>query len=303
MIEAGRPENDKPVFRFAPSPNGLLHLGHAYSALLNLATARAVGGRMLLRIEDIDTVRCTPAHERRMLVDLEWIGFEWDAAPRRQSEHFDDYRAALDDLLAEGLVYPATLSRGEARRRIAMAESRTGAPWPRDPDGAPLYPGEERLLSVHERDIILASGRDHALRLDMAAACARLGSDPGWREEGAGPDGQAGEIRSQPMAWGDVVLGRRDIPASYHLACVIDDALQGVTHVMRGRDLFHATSVHRVLQELFRLPEPVYLHHDLIVDEAGAKLSKSRGDTALRELREAGATPGDIRRMVGLPDI
>ncbi len=300
MIEAGRPENGKPVFRFAPSPNGLLHLGHAFSALLNLALARAAGGRMLLRIEDIDTQRCTPAHEKRMLEDLEWIGFEWDAPPRRQSEHFDDYRAALDDLLAEGLVYPATLSRGEARRRIARAEAETGADWPRDPDGAPLYPGEERLLSSDERDAILSSGCDHALRLDMSAARASLGSDPHWREEGAGPDGQAGDIAARPVDWGDVVLGRKDIPASYHLACVIDDALQGVTHVVRGRDLFHATSVHRVLQELFSLAEPVYFHHDLIVDEYGAKLSKSRGDTALRELRAAGARPDDIRRMIGL---
>lgn len=300
MIEAGRPENDKPVFRFAPSPNGLLHLGHAYSALLNLAMARAAGGRMLLRIEDIDTVRCTPANERRMLEDLEWIGFEWDAPPRRQSEHFDDYRAALDDLLDEGLVYPATLSRGEARRRIARIEAETGVDWPRDPDGAPLYPGDERFLADAERDAILASGCDHALRLDMGAARARLGADPHWREEGAGPVGQTGNIVARPGDWGDVVLGRKDIPASYHLACVIDDAFQGITHVVRGRDLFHATSVHRVLQELFALAKPVYFHHDLIVDENGEKLSKSRGDTALRELREAGMGPDDIRRMIGL---
>ncbi len=292
-----------PVFRFAPSPNGLLHLGHAFSALLNLRLAQAAGGAMLLRIEDIDTVRCTPENEAMMLEDLEWLGFEWDAEPRRQSDHFDDYRAAIDELLAEDLVYPSTMSRGEIPRAVERAVENGGS-WPCDPDGAPLYPGHERDLSPDERHAIVESGVDHALRLDQAAVSARLNIGRGeplqWIEEGAGPEGETGWIDIDLAAWGDVVLARKDTPASYHLACVIDDGIAGITHVVRGRDLFHSTSVHRALQELFGLPAPIYFHHDLILDEDGRKLSKSIGSTALRHLRAAGATPGDIRRMIGL---
>lgn len=303
MTADGQPENPRCVatFRFAPSPNGLLHLGHAYSALLNLDLARAAGARMLLRIEDIDTVRCTPANEKMMLEDLEWIGFEWDEPPLRQSGRFDFYRDALDALAEEGLVYPARLSRGEIRARIRLWEEENGGNWPADPDGAPLYPGGERALPEQEREAMLRDGGEYALRLDMATAIRRAGRELSWREEGAGPDSEAGLVEARPDRWGDVVLGRKDVPASYHLSCVLDDAAQGVSHVVRGRDLFHATSVHRLLQELLGLPAPVYLHHDLVLGEDGRKLSKSRGDTALRSLRQAGMTRADIRRMVGLP--
>ncbi len=287
------------VFRFAPSPNGRLHLGHAYSALLNFDRARKVAGRFLLRIEDIDTTRCTPGFEAQMLHDLEWLGIEWDGVPRRQSEHFDDYRAALDMLEMEGLVYPSFMSRGALRRKVALFEE-AGRVWPRDPDGALLYPDEDKRRDMAERQQMVAEGLDHALRLDMDAATDRVGDTLFWQESGAGPEGQSGTIACRPRSWGDVVLGRKEVPTSYHLSVVIDDALQGITDVVRGRDLFHATSVHRLLQELLGLEVPHYHHHDLILDEDGRKLSKSAGDTSLRALREGGATPDDIRRMVGL---
>lgn len=290
MLLAGSPV--VPVFRFAPSPNGLLHLGHAYSALVNHAMAKAAGGRFLLRIEDIDRARCTPALEARMLDDLRWLGLEWEEPVRRQSDHFDDYRAALDTLVGAGLAYRSAMSRGDVRRFVD-AQERAGAVWPRDPDGAPLFPGR-----AHD-----PGGQGGAWRLDVAAALDHLGGAAalGWTEEGAGPEGETGRQAADPSAWGDFVLARRDTPTSYHLSVVVDDALQGITHVVRGRDLFAATAAHVLLQALFGLPRPVYRHHDLIVDEAnGRKLSKSLGDTALASLRAAGATPGDIRRMVGL---
>ncbi|MEZ5871246.1 MAG: tRNA glutamyl-Q(34) synthetase GluQRS [Nitratireductor sp.] len=290
----------QPVFRFAPSPNGLLHLGHAYSALVNLEMARAAHGTILLRVEDIDTIRCTPSRLSMMLEDLEWIGFEWDGPVRRQSEHFDIYRDAIDDLLRQGLAYPALLSRAQIRDAVATQEA-DGLAWPRDPDGAPHYPGNERNMSADERNEILAGDRDHAIRLDMKMALNRMPAALVWHESGSGPDGQSGLTTAKPDCWGDFILGRKDAPASYHLACVLDDALQGVTHVVRGLDLFHATSAHRLLQSLFGLPEPDYHHHRLLVDSQGRKLSKSLESTALRHLRETGATPADIRRMIGLP--
>ena len=289
----------QPIFRFAPSPNGRLHLGHAYSALLNLRMARATGGRMLLRIEDTDTVRCTPAHERAMLEDLEWIGFEWDEPPLRQSEHFDRYRDFAETLQIENLAYPAFMSRSEIRERVALEES-GGVEWPRDPDGAPVYPGDERDWSEAHRESMIMSGAPYALRLDSRRAIARVASRLTWEEAGAGPNGETGEVEAKPEIWGDIVLARKDTPASYHLACVLDDAYQEVTHVVRGRDLFPATAVHRLLQELAGLDAPEYFHHDLIEDADGTKLSKSRGDTSLTELRQAGFQPSDIRRKIGL---
>lgn len=289
----------QPVFRFAPSPNGALHLGHAYSALVNLRLARKAGGRLLLRIEDIDRERCTPALEGRMLRDLEWIGFEWDEPPLRQSDRFDAYRAVLDDLLEAGLVYPATLSRSQIRAAVArMIEQ--GAVWPTDPDGVAHYPGNERELTLKDRLALAGQNADCILRLDMAQALQTAGPVDGWHEEGFGPDGETGFVEAQPRRWGDVVAGRKSIPASYHLCCVVDDAFQQITHVARGRDLFHATSVQRLLQELLGLTAPVYHHHDLILGDDGRKLSKSRDDTALSALREAGLTAGDVRRMIGL---
>ncbi len=291
--------HDIPVFRFAPSPNGLLHLGHAYSALLNHDMAAQHGGRLLLRIEDIDTARCNALYEEQMLEDLHWLGIRWQGEPRRQSEHFADYRAALDALQLEGLIYPAFLSRKQRQRLIEERQSDT-QPWPRDPDGALLYPDDDRRLLQSERQQRIEAGDDFALRLDMQMAIERLRGKLTWQETGAGPEGQCGIVGADPCAWGDIVLARKDTPTSYHLSVVIDDALQGITHVVRGRDLFYATAVHRLLQELLGLAPPVYHHHQLIVVDDGRKLSKSQGDTSIKALRQAGATPNDIHRMVGL---
>jgi glutamyl-Q tRNA(Asp) synthetase len=287
-----------PVFRFAPSPNGYLHLGHAASALLNFDLARAAGGRFLLRIEDIDATRCRPEFETAIYEDLGWLGLAWETPVRRQSEHFARYREAIEKLGASGLIYPSFESRTEIARLVAQKES--GAPWPRDPDGAPLYPGDAKSLSLDERERLIESGVPYALRLDMAAACAQA-KDPGWTELGEGPDGERGAVTARPEAWGDVILARKETPTSYHLSVVIDDTLQGVTDVVRGRDLFWSTSVHRLLQSLLGLPQPVYRHHPLMTDASGQKLSKSTGATGLRELRAAGATPADIRQRVQLP--
>ena len=286
-----------PVFRFAPSPNGYLHLGHAYSALLNANLARQANGRLLLRIEDIDATRCRPEFEAAIYEDLHWLGLAWETPVRRQSDHFACYRAALDRLSARGLIYQSFESRAEIARMVAERDANT--PWPRDPDGAPLYPGTAKQLSAREREALMKSGAPCALRLDMAAALASAG-DLDWTEEGEGPGGEAGRVRAQPEAWGDVVIGRKDTPASYHLAVVVDDALQGVTDVVRGQDLFWATSVHRLLQRLLDLPAPRYRHHALVRDAAGAKLSKSTRATGLRELRAEGVSPAVVRRRIGL---
>jgi glutamyl-Q tRNA(Asp) synthetase len=283
-----------PVFRFAPSPNGYLHLGHALSALINFEMARAAGRRLLLRIEDIDRSRCRPEYEAAIYQDLAWLGIGWEEPVRRQSAHFDDYRAALARLDGLGLLYPSFESRSEIAALVAAREAQ--APWPRDPDGAPFYPGDARSLSLVERRHHLASGRPYALRLDMAAAIARAGALT-WSEGG---DGASGTITAAPQEWGDVVLARKDVPTSYHLAVVVDDARQGVTHVVRGQDLFRATSVHRLLQVLLGLGAPHYHHHRLLLDADGQKLSKSTRATALRSLRESGVSPADIRRVIGL---
>ncbi len=288
-----------PVFRFAPSPNGRLHLGHAYSALLNRKMADETGGRFLLRIEDTDTIRCTPALEKLMLEDLEWLGITWDEEPRRQSDHVETYLDAVTTLADEGLVYPAFMSRGEVRAYIE-AQTAKGVSWPVDPDGTPLYPDLDKNMPTEERQELLAKNVPHSLRLDMSAAIQYVAKELSWQESGSGPQDETGEIPVDPGAWGDIVLSRKDIAASYHLAVVVDDAIQGVTHIVRGRDLFWSTSAHRLLQELLGLPEPLYLHHDLVLDEDGTKLSKSRSDTSLAELRTAGATPEDIRKMVAL---
>jgi glutamyl-Q tRNA(Asp) synthetase len=287
-----------PVFRFAPSPNGYLHLGHAFSALLNFDLARQAGGRFLLRLEDIDTVRCKPEFETAIYQDLAWLGVAWEEPVRRQSRHFADYRAAVETLSARGLVYPGFESRAEIAGLVAQRE--TNSLWPRDPDGAPLYPGTAKRLSPDARARLLESGRAYALRLDMAAACARTGS-LGWSERGEGGAAETSVVAARPQAWGDIILARKETPTSYHLSVVVDDALQGVTDVVRGQDLFWSTSVHRLLQELLDLPAPVYRHHRLVLDAAGQKLSKSTAATGLRELRAGGATPADIRRLVGLP--
>jgi glutamyl-Q tRNA(Asp) synthetase len=270
------------TFRFAPSPNGHLHLGHAYSALLNADLARAAGGRLLLRIEDIDETRCRPEYEAAIYEDLRWLGLAWEEPVRRQSEHYADYHAVLARLESLGLIYPSFESRAEIARMAAG----------RDPDGAPRYDGAGKSLPIAERRRRIEAGAPYALRLDMDVALVRTGALQ-WDEAGT-------PVTADPAAWGDVVLARKETPTSYHLSVVVDDAAQGVTDVVRGRDLYYATAVHRVLQALLGLPAPRYRHHRLILDDRGRKLSKSTQATGLRELRAAGATPADIRRLVGL---
>jgi glutamyl-Q tRNA(Asp) synthetase len=280
----------QPVFRFAPSPTGHLHLGHAYSALLDYELCQKTGGRFLLRIEDTDLTRCRPEYEAAIYDDLRWVGLTWEEPVRRQSEHFAAYRAALDRLKQLGLVYPSFMTRAE------IEATASDPSWPRDPDGTPLYPGTERTIGAAAIAERIAAGTPLSQRLFMDRAVELVGP-LSWIEEGFG-DRQA--LVAHPEAWGDVVIARKDTPTSYHLSVVIDDALQGVTNVVRGRDLFHATSIHVLLQRLLGLPSPVYHHHRLIVDASGRKLSKSDRDMSVRSLREAGKTVEDVRRMVGI---
>lgn len=285
-----------PVFRFAPSPNGLLHLGHAYSALLNADLARAADGRLLLRIEDIDRDRSRPEFEAAILGDCEWLGLRFETRVRRQSEHLGDYRTAIDALRRRGLVYPAFKSRAEVARAVKNAE-KDGVRWPRDPDGMPLYPGAERALPDDEADARIAAAQPFALRLNVAAAVEQAGPLH-WQEMDEG--GAVTSVAADPAVWGDVVLAGRGAVAAYHIAVVVDDAAQGVTHIVRGRDLFAATAIHRLLQALLGLPEPIYRHHKLIRDRKGRKLAKSDGDVGLSSLRDRGATPAGIRERLGL---
>ncbi|MFC3072333.1 tRNA glutamyl-Q(34) synthetase GluQRS [Shinella pollutisoli] len=287
----------KRVFRFAPSPNGLLHLGHALSAILNHDLAAACGGRFLLRIEDVDPARSRPEFEAAIYRDLAWLGLDWETPVRRQSEHLGFYAEALEGLKARGLVYPGFLSRAEVRARAAAREAAGGA-WPRDPDGAPLYPTEERDLDRQAALARIAAGAQHAWRLDMDKALALMPGPLDWREEGEGPDGETGAVAARPERWGDVMLSRPDAPVSYHLAVVLDDAAQGITDVVRGQDLFHATAVHRLLQALLGLPAPRYRHHGLVPGPDGKKLSKSNRDTGISAYRERGASPADIRALL-----
>lgn len=287
-----------PVFRFAPSPNGRLHLGHAYSALLNERLAKRFHGRLLLRIEDIDLTRCRPEFEQGIRDDLAWLGICFAPDPRRQSEHLDEYRRALDRLDAMGLVYPCFCSRQEVKEAVRRREAGPGAPWPRDPDGTPCYPGTCRALSKDEASRRREAGEAHVLRLAMDRALARAGSGSlSYRlfdEAGA-----KREVSVDPARWGDVVLARRDVPTSYHLSVVVDDALQGVTHIVRGRDLEAATDIHVLLQRLLGLPTPRYHFHPLLIDASGQKLAKSRSSRSLAELRAQGMTPEAIRQQLG----
>lgn len=288
-----------PVFRFAPSPNGELHLGHAYSALLNARLAAAGGGRLLLRIEDIDITRCTPEFEAGIFRDLAWLGIEWEQPVRRQSDHFKTYEAVLQRLIHEELVYPAFMSRGEMRTAIAASRN-DGRDWPRDPDGGPLYPAADKRLPQAERKRRIAAGEPFAWRLDTETALSRLAAPLSWIEYDNEALASAHQVEAHPQQWGDVVIARKDIPTSYHLSVVADDALQEISHVVRGRDLYEATSIQRLLQELLGLPAPRYFHHRLILDPDGRKLSKSDRDTGLATLRETGRTAAEIQRMVGL---
>jgi glutamyl-Q tRNA(Asp) synthetase len=272
--------------RFAPSPTGHLHLGHAHSALFAWECARKAGGRFLIRLEDIDPGRCRPEFEAAILDDLAWLGLDWDGAVRRQSEHFDDYRPALARLEALGLLYPCFCTRKDIQDEVGRAGHA-----PHGPDGL-LYPGTCRHLAPAGRARRMAAGESFALRLDMAAAIA-LAGPLSWH------DSRAGTVAARPQEFGDVVLARKDAPTSYHLAVTIDDALQGVTLVTRGEDLFAATHVHRLLQEVLALPVPAYAHHRLLTDESGKRFAKRDRALTLAALRAAGKTPAEVRALAG----
>jgi glutamyl-Q tRNA(Asp) synthetase len=277
-----------PTFRFAPSPNGQLHLGHAYSALLNAELARRHGGRFLLRMEDIDITRCMPALAEECLRDLAWLGLQWEPDVRVQSQHWDDYRQALDALKASELVYPCFCSRSEVAK----------ASHAQDPDGAPLYPGT--CLNLTEKDVAarMAAGRPHSWRLRMDNAL-RARPGPHRYQRFFPATGQVEDVTADPVRWGDAIMARREIPTSYHLSVVVDDALQQVTHVVRGTDLEAATCLHVLLQALLGLPSPLYHHHALITVETGEKLSKSKGSESLASLRMRGVTPQQVCQMLG----
>lgn len=277
------------VTRFAPSPTGYLHLGHAHSALTGWEVATSAGGRFLLRIEDIDAGRCRPAFEDAIFEDLAWLGLDWPRPVRRQSEHMADYAAALNRLDRLGVLYPCFCTRREILAEVAAADHA-----PHGPDG-PLYPGTCRALPSAERAARIATGMPYALRLDAAKAAALVGP-LFWTEIGTGT------IPVDPTALGDVVLARKDVPASYHLAVTVDDDLQGVTLVTRGRDLLHATHLHRLLQALLDLRPPTYRHHRLLANDKGRRLAKRDGAVTLRALRAAGRTPAEVRAMAGWSD-
>ena len=291
-----------PAFRFAPSPNGALHLGHAYSAALNHRMAKAAGGRFLVRIEDIDLARADAVLEADILRDLEWLGLEFERPVRRQSDHLADYAEALAHLRNMGLVYPAFMSRSEIRAHALDAEA-ARRPVPRDPDGVPLYPGLERHWPQARRISEMAAGRPYSWRLDMEAAIAAIGAPLTWRESGLAPGqthaGPQHLAVADPAVWGDVILARRDAPGSYHLAVVADDALQDISTVVRGNDLYHATAIHRLLQDLLGLPAPDYLHHRLVLGPDGRKLSKSLASQSIRALADSGLSPSEILELAG----
>lgn len=270
--------------RFAPSPTGDLHRGHAYSALTAFEAARAVGGRFVLRIEDIDTTRCRPEFEASILEDLSWLGLGWETPVRRQSDHFDDYRAALAKLEADGLLYRCFRTRGELARAIASAPH---GPMAEVFRGAALPPGEEAAK--------LAAGEPFAWRLSLDAAAAKLG---GFGRLGF-TDERLGDFELRPELGGDAVLARKDAAVAYHLAVTVDDALQGVTHVIRGEDLLEATHTQRLLQALLDLPTPLYRHHPLLAGPDGKRFAKRDRAETLRSLRERGMSAAELRRELG----
>jgi glutamyl-Q tRNA(Asp) synthetase len=274
------------VTRFAPSPTGFLHLGHAYSALFAWRRAREAGGRFLLRLEDIDAGRCRPEFADAILQDLAWLGLDWDCAVRVQSRHLPEYRAVLDGLEARSLLYPCFCTRADIQREVEQS-----AAAPHAPDGSPLYPGICRNLSQDEREARVAAGERHALRLDMQRALASVGAMLTFEEAGEGT------VACRPERFGDVVLARKEAPASYHLCVTHDDAVQGVTLVTRGADLKPATHLHRLLQALLGWPVPAYAHHSLLTDAAGRRLAKRDCAATLRELRAQGRSPGEVREL------
>jgi glutamyl-Q tRNA(Asp) synthetase len=278
----------EPILRFAPSPNGRLHLGHAYSALFTAHWAERLGGKFLLRIEDTDVARCKPEFTEAIFEDLRWLGLEWPEPVWRQSERFDAYARFAGELRQMGLLFPCFCSRSE----IAAAAQGT------DPDGAPLYPGTCRHLAPSEVEPRLAEGRDVQWRLHGELAIARAGMLTFTVAQPTPLDRP--QIRyARPERWGDVVIQRKDTPTSYHLSVVVDDDAQGVTNVTRGRDMEASTDIHVLLQFLLGLASPVYTFHKLILDDEGRKLAKSRGSETLADLRRAGWTADDVRAKLG----
>ncbi|WP_068084312.1 tRNA glutamyl-Q(34) synthetase GluQRS [Polycladidibacter stylochi] len=288
------------LLRFAPSPNGLLHKGHAYSALLNAALAKKYNADLLIRMEDIDTIRCTQELKQQTLQDLKWLQIPYKQPVLWQSSRFHAYKNALNYLAKMGLVYKAYLTRKQITQFIKSQEEQ-GISWPSDPDGAPLYPGDDAILSKSQLQKLSDEKAPYALRLNMRRARQMLNSPLYWQELTPPKTSvdlpafeQVDTIKTDPSAWGDMVLARKDTPTSYHLSVVVDDAAQGITHVVRGQDLYHATSIHRLLQHLLHLPAPIYHHHPLIKTSAGEKLSKSAGHKSLKELREQGLTRQEL---------
>ncbi len=268
-----------PVFRFAPSPNGHLHLGHAYSALLNQKLARGAGGKLLLRIEDVDRQRSRAEFEASIFTDLAWLGITFDEFPRRQSDHLPQFEEALDNLISRGLAYPSFVSRSDIAALAAQ-----NANWPRDPDGAFLPPAASYISEAKQGSF--------SIRLNMKAALAACSGPIGWRDGGL-------QVYCDAASWGDIILKSRDGSFAYHLAVVIDDAAQNITNIVRGHDLYAATSIHRVLQNLLKLPQPDYHHHKLILDQNGGKLAKSNNSPSLCSLRQEGLSPIELRHNLG----
>lgn len=281
------------VTRCAPSPTGYLHLGHAYAAGIAFLRARQSGGRFLLRIEDIDLTRCRPEFTTAIFEDLRWLGLTWEEPVRQQSQHFSDYAVALDSLRQRGLLYPCFCTRKQIQAEIAAAGQA-----PHGFEGA-VYPGTCRHLSASERETRMAAGEAYALRLDIAAACRHGGKWPlSWHDETRGEQTVTPDLLIS--GFGDVVLARKETPASYHLCASHDDALQGITLVTRGEDLFAATHLHRLLQALFGWPVPAYAHHPVLTDDSGERLAKRKNAPALRDLRNSGLSPAEIWRRTGL---
>lgn len=280
MSQAVRPAS-RIATRFAPSPTGALHVGHGWSAIMAHDLARALGGAFHLRIEDIDGARSRPAHVAGIVDDLTWLGLSWDGPIVLQSDRLPAYRAAVERLAAEGLAYPCFCTRAEIAREIAASASA-----PHGPDGAP-YPGTCARLTAGERASRIAAGEAHAWRLAMADAAARAGPLD-WA------DMDRGRIAANPLPFGDIVLSRKDAPGSYHLCATLDDAMMGISHVLRGRDLCAATHVHRLLQALLGLPTPLYRFHSLLMDADGKRLAKRSAGLSLAELRAGGADPAGL---------
>jgi len=270
------------ITRFAPSPTGRLHKGHAFSAWLAYKAAQKNNGHFLLRIEDIDTTRCKPEFIDAIFEDLSWLGLQWETPVRQQSQHFDDYQAALEELKNMGLVYPCFCTRKEIQAEISRSKSA-----PHGPDG-PIYPRLCHSKSKEERQRLIASGAAHAWRLDLPAALEHIDTSLIWQDE------ISGAITATPEELGDIVLARKDTPTSYHLSVVVDDALQNITHVVRGEDLFHATHIHIVLQKLLGLPTPTYHHHGLLLDENGERFAKRNKSVTLQEIRNSGVSPANL---------